>query len=367
LNNGAEFLSAVNASLAPTGTIALSFASAPAGSKCVQTSGTAGLVTEASSACGSGGSPSLDQVTGSAAQATGTETAAGHEYTFAGVETANLTSPFSFTDANSTNNNTNGAVIIGTTGTSTGAVPLRVNEATAAGDLIDAYNGGTVTNGVLSGGTKEFGISATGALNALLSISTTASSPACTAGTAGFWCGAEGTAFTNASSTAGIYPDSTAHEFLAKTNGASSTGMMLRAQPGSIRSTGLVAAVSTATLCAASAGACNTPGTYAVDISLYQSGTACTANTTGGVTPSLTWTDGNGTSHSAQGIPLDTNVSATAVTGTMVWGATTLGAWGSGHIVIDTNGSVIQYAIAFAQCGTGTATYAASLVTTRLQ
>jgi hypothetical protein len=48
--------------------------------------------------------------------------------------------------------------------------------------------------------------------------------PACTAGTAGFWCGAEGTAFTNVASTAGIYPDSTSHEYMAKTNGASHRG-----------------------------------------------------------------------------------------------------------------------------------------------
>lgn len=60
LNGGAIFLSAMNASLAPTGTIALSFASAPSGSKCVQTSGTAGLVTEAAGACGAGGSGTVN-------------------------------------------------------------------------------------------------------------------------------------------------------------------------------------------------------------------------------------------------------------------------------------------------------------------
>ena len=106
--------------------------------------------------------PSLDTVTGSAAQATGTETAASHEYTFAGVETAALTSYISLTDANSSNNNSSGAVVIGTTGTSTGAVPLRINEATAAGDLLDAYTGSTVTNGVLSGGTQQFALGKTG-------------------------------------------------------------------------------------------------------------------------------------------------------------------------------------------------------------
>ena len=187
------------------------------------------------------------------------------------------------------------------------------------------------------------------------------------AGTGFGICGTEGTAFTNASGDGGLYFDSTAHEIIVKTNGASSGGILQRTQPGAIRSTGLVAAVTTATLCAAAAGACNVAGTYAIDVALYQSGTACSANTSGGVAPSLTWTDANGTAHSAQGIPLDTNASLTAVSGTMLWNATTLGAWGSGHMVIDTNGSVIQYAIAFTQCGTGTATYAASLTATRLQ
>lgn len=109
-----------------------------------------------------GGAVTLDQLGGSAAQATKTETAVNHEYTFAGVETANLTSYLSITDANSSNNNSNGALIVGTTGTSTGAVPFRINEATVAGDLLDAWTGGTVTNGVLSGGNKQFVLGKTG-------------------------------------------------------------------------------------------------------------------------------------------------------------------------------------------------------------
>jgi hypothetical protein len=111
------------------------------------------LVTPASTTTFTGKSLSADQLTGAAAQATLTETAALHEITFAGVETAALTYPYSFTDANSTNNNSSGAVIIGTTGTSTGAVPLIVNEATVAGDIMDLYTGGTVSNGVFTAGT----------------------------------------------------------------------------------------------------------------------------------------------------------------------------------------------------------------------
>lgn len=137
------------------------------------------------------------------------------------------------------------------------------------------------------------------------------------------------------------------------------------ASPARIHLTGQTAAVATATLCLAAT--CGTAGMYHVHLDLYQSGTACSANTTNGVSPSLTWTDTNGTTHSAQGIPMDTNASLVATSGTMAWGATTLGAWGSGDMNISSNGSIIQYAIAFTQCTTGTATYGADLVVSRLQ
>lgn len=147
--------------------------------------------------------------------------------------------------------------------------------------------------------------------------------------------------------------------------------MPVISMPASIRSTGLVAAVTTATLCAASAGACNQAGTYQVHIALYQSGAACTTNTTGGVSPTLTWTDGNGTAHTAVAFPIDTQSSSTAITTTMLFNQTGAGigtVFGTGNFVIDTNGSIIQYAIGFAQCSvTGTATYAASLTVDRLQ
>lgn len=198
------------------------------------------------------------------------------------------------------------------------------------------------------------------------SVGVGTSPPTCTAGTAGADCYSEGTAPTAASSVDDIWADSTSHSFRTHTNGGS-PGTMVIAEPGAIRSTGLVAAVTTATLCAASAGACNQSGTYHVHVSLYQSGSACTANSTGGVTPSISWTDGNGTAHSAIGIPLESDGVVNALTGTMLWGATTVTGIASGDYNIDTNGTVIQYAIGFAQCNTGTATYAASLAVTRLQ
>jgi hypothetical protein len=221
-------------------------------------------------------------------------------------------------------------------------------------------DGVTTANTLTYGGTAGIAIP-----NGPLKVGT---APACTAGTGGAWCATEGTNLTNVAGAAGINANSTTHEFAAQTNGSALVGMLERVQPGAIRSTGLVAAVTTATLCAASAGACNTAGQYHVHVNLFQTGTACTSNATGGVSPSLTWTDGNGTAHSAQGIPMDTNASLTAVTGTMLWNTSTLGAWGSGDVNIDTNGSVIQYAIAFAQCSvSGTATYSADLAVTRIQ
>jgi trimeric autotransporter adhesin len=194
----------------------------------------------------------------------------------------------------------------------------------------------------------------------------------CTAfGTAGGFCAGEGTLPTNTSGVATMNPSSTTHEFMAATNGASTAtpGMMVRSQPSPIKSTGLVASVSTATLCAASAGACNVAGEYHVHLAMEQTGTACTANTTNGVSFQLTWTDGAGNVHSAQTIPITTNASLTgfATSGVMAWGATTLGAWASNDMNIDTNGSVIQYATTYASCTTGTATYALDAAITRIQ
>lgn len=229
----------------------------------------------------------------------------------------------------------------------------------------------TLTTNILTKGTGAHKItnSATTDTGTLLSTTDLAfglGTATCAPGTGGVLCAPEGTASTAASAVDQIYADSTLHDFAIQSNGGTS-GIIQHTEPGKIRSTGLVAAVTTATLCAATAGACNVAGTYHVHIALYQSGAACSANTTNGVSPSLTWTDGNGTAHSVQGIPMDTNASLVATSGTMAWGATTLGAWGSGDINIDTNGTIIQYAIAFAQCTSGTATYAASLTVSRLQ
>ena len=194
-----------------------------------------------------------------------------------------------------------------------------------------------------------------------------------TFGTAGGLCAAEGTASTNASGTSNLYPDSTTHEWLAATNGSTSYGLINRSQPGYIDQTAKTAAITTATLCAASAGACNVAGQYHVQLNVWGSGTACSAVTAGGVTPSLTWTDENGTSHSAVVVPMLSQTSATAVA--LEASAPTVPAQtalanegGSGDFTLSSNGSAaIQYAVAYTACTTGTLTYNIRATVTRVQ
>lgn len=109
----------------------------------------------------SASSPSLSSVTGSTSQATGTESAAGDNYTFAGVETGAL--HYYLTAQNTSNsNNSSGALLVTSNGTGTAQVPLLINETAVSGDFVDMYTGGTVTNGVLSGGTKIFAVTSAG-------------------------------------------------------------------------------------------------------------------------------------------------------------------------------------------------------------
>jgi hypothetical protein len=109
------------------------------------------------------GAPSLDAVTGSTAQVTRSESGAGDNYTFNGVETATLTSYIVIQDTNSTNNNASVGLISNCAGTSTGCIGLVANSVSGTGDLFRLYAGSTVTNGTLTGGTKEFSVAASGA------------------------------------------------------------------------------------------------------------------------------------------------------------------------------------------------------------
>ena len=177
-----------------------------------------------------------------------------------------------------------------------------------------------------------------------------------TFGTAGGICAAEGTVPTNVSGTATIYADSTTHEWMAETNGATTVGQLVRRQPGSVTQTGQTASIGTATVCAASAGACNTAGVYRINYDFWGSGTACSAVTTGSVALTLTWTDTGATAHTAVGVPIwDQSKQAF---GTSFFFNTALGTEGaSGSYIVQTNGTVIQYATTYAACTTGTGTY----------
>lgn len=320
------------------------------------TSGTGGAGTDFLVTTGTGGAATVGSTTGrggnftvtlGSAGATGTAGLPG-KFTITGgtVGAANTTPTESITGTWNTTGVVDAALLINITNTASGA----------ASKLFDAQVGSTSQFAVdKAGNTTQVGSETVGAANCT------------TFGSAGGLCSTEGTSATNVASTSNLYPDSTAHEWKAATAGSTSYGTMVRAQPGAVRSTALVASVSTATLCAASAGACNVPGTYHTHFAIYQSGTACTANTTGGISVQLTWTDGNGTTHSAVTVPLQTAATITApVNGLVLWAATTLGSWATGDVNVDTNGTIIQYATTFSQCNTGTATYALSAVATRL-
>lgn len=219
------------------------------------------------------------------------------------------------------------------------------------------------------GNTSQWNLSEVGATTQLGAAAFGTSPPTCTIGTAGTFCLKEGTAPTSASAVSQVWSDSTAHELKANNNGGTSAGGLVQVvRPGAIRSTGLTAAVSTATLCAASAGACNQAGHYAVSWSFYEGGTACaTPGVTGGVTFLLTWTDGNGTTHSAVSLAMDDASSLVATTGTFHFQTALATAWASGEFYIDTNGSVISYATGYTACTTGTGTYALTAEVTRMQ
>jgi hypothetical protein len=198
------------------------------------------------------------------------------------------------------------------------------------------------------------------------SVSFGSSPPAATAGTAGALALTEGTACTNVSGAACIYPDSTAHEYRAFTNGATSNpGLMVRSQPGSIASTSQTASISTATLCAASAGACNVAGQYEVHFDFWGGGTACSTVTAGKVTFNLTWTDPQGNTHSA--IPLMDMDQKSAGAAVGFFFNTSLATEGAGGIFdFSTNGTIIQYSTTYTACTSGTGTYYVQATVTRL-
>ena len=353
-----------------------------------------GVFSCGTSSSGGGGSSALSAIT--AAIATNT-IASGNNYdqVWNWALTTNNHSAFTFGETTAATNGTLGNQYILKVSTASGstAVPFNVTNSLSGSQalatlhltptwnttgvvdaalLINATNTASGTGSKLIdaqvGGTTEFNVDKTGLGSFATAIQTGSTPPACIAGTAGAWCAAEGTAFTNVAGASGIYPDLTAHEFLAKTNGASSAGMLVRSQPNANpHLTGQVATKTIYTICAAAAGACNVAGQYAVDWYFNQGGTACGTPSTGGVTFALTWVDNAGT-HSAVALPMDDSSSLTALGTKFTFQTSNTTAWASGHFVIwSTGASDIRVTNTYTACGAGTGTWELASAVTRLQ
>ena len=318
------------------------FGTGGAGQDFAITTGTGGAAT-AGSTTGRGGNA---VITLGSAGGTGTAGAPGQFEVVGGTVGAANTTPF----VNVTGTwNTTGVVDAGIfeniTNTASGT----------ASKLLDLQIGGVSQHSVDKGGN----MAAAGAL-------TLGTANCTTFGTAGGLCGAEGTAPTNVSGTMALYPDSTAHEIKVATNGSASFGTLVRAQPGAVNQTSQTGSISTATLCAASAGACNVAGQYRINANFWGSGTACSVVTAGSVALTITWTDEDAQTHTAIGFPMWDETKGAMETS--FYFNTALGTESAGGSwTISTNGTVIQYATTYSACTTGTGTYNLRLTAERLQ
>lgn len=244
---------------------------------------------------------------------------------------------------------------------------------TAIGFLFNATDTSSNAASLLAdfrkGGTSQWKIDKSGNSTQLGAGSFGSSPPACTAGTSGALCLGEGTDATNASGASLIDANSTTHEFTACTNGSTTCGMLQRVQPGAIHQTAKIASIGTATLCAASAGACNVAGQYHVSWDFIETGTACSVVTAGNVTFTLSYTDTNGTAH-AHVLPMigEGAIATTPALSQSFFFQTSLAnAFAHGDATISTNGTVIQYATTYTACTTGTGTYQLDAVVERVQ
>lgn len=254
----------------------------------------------------------------------------------------------------------------------------------AAGNYFRAQTAGTNNYGAyfedFGAGANTFGIFQVGtntkntfAHITAVDVATGTSPPTCTPGTAGVVCQNEGTAPTGAAGVDMVWADATNHCLHANNNNVD-VGCLIATSSGGalptgnkIHSTGNVAAISTATLCASTSVACGTAGQYHVSWAFIETGTACGTPGTGGVTLLLTWTDSNTTTHSAVSVGMDDASAINAVSQTFHFQTSLAAAWASGDFNISTNGAVVQYATGYTACGVGTGTYQLDVAVTRLQ
>lgn len=360
---------------------------------CVEFTGTAGQIADNGSTCGGGGGASaLSAITA----ATGANTIAsgnnsGQIWNWA--LSANTEVAITFGETTASTLGTLGNQYIGKFLTLAGstAVPINVSNSLTGSQILPALHvtptwntTGVVDAAVLInatntasgsgsklldaqlGGTSEASIDKAGNVNAQSSVSV-GTAPTCTAGTSGGLCLTEGTNITNTTGNTAVDANSTTHEIAVATNGSTSFGLLARVQPVPIHSPGLTGSVGTATLCAASAGACNVAGQYEINVDFAQGGTACASVVAGSVTFNLTWTDANGNAHSAVSLPIDNQTTDTTLSAGFNFTTSNATAAGTGSWIIWTNGSVIQYSTTYVACTTGTGTYQVDASVTRLQ
>ena len=365
--------------------IAAAFTTAPAGSKCLQSSGITGLISETAGACNSSSAlSSITAATGANTIASGNNGAQIWNWALTSNQVA-----FTFGETTAATSGTLGNQYITKIATLAGstAVPFNVSNSLTgtqtlpalyitptwnttgvvdAALLVNPTNTASGTGSLLAdfqlGGTSEWKVDKAG--NSTQTGSGQFGAATCTTlGTAGGFCAAEGTEPTNVAGATTLTPDSTTHEIMVATNGASTAtpGMLVRRQPGAISLTGQTGAITTATLCAASAGACNIAGQYRISV-YTNSQAAC--GTAGSMTVNLTWTDETAT-HTTQTLPLDQDGSNTFGNSLTLQGTAHNA---TGTATIWTNGTVIQYATTYVACTvSGTGTYGLRISVERLQ
>ena len=294
-----------------------------------------------------------------------------------GTLTNGLANQAIFMVATATNSTATPFEIVQGSITNTVATPLAQFEATwnnaglaAIGLLMNVTNTASAASSLLAdirvGNVSQFNLTPVGAGTFLTSVATGTSPPNCLPGTGGVFCANEGTAATPVAAIDQMYADSTTHNYMMQLNGGGPR-LIHSTAPNPIHSVGNVAAISTATLCTAGLGNCNPPGMYNVRWAFTQTGTACGTPGTGGVTFLLTWTDFNGTSHSATQLSMDDSLSLVATTGTFHFTTNNATAWATGDFNLSSNGSIIQYATGYTACSVGTGTYELDAAVTRLE
>jgi hypothetical protein len=159
---------------------------------------------------------------------------------------------------------------------------------------------------------------------------------------------------------------------LTKYNNLTTAGQGVPPIMATIHQTAQTAAIATATLCAAANCGNGSNGQYHIHINAWGSGTACGTPGAGGITPSITYTDENAVTHSALVLPLIAQTGAASMAlqsaaPTMPFQSALANESATGDINISTNGTIIQYAVAYAACGAGTGTYNIDIAVTELQ